>query len=145
MERLVESDAPSRWRKKPVEVDAWRFDGTWDSINDWLTALGYDEDGDGSDGGPACYMEAGELIIQTLEGDMHASPGDYIIRGVQGEFYPCKPDIFEATYERVIPSDRASARRQIKCDTSPFAWCRRDCQTRCALDGHSVIPPGARD
>lgn len=37
--------------------------------------------------------------IQTLEGRMHASPGDWIIKGVKGEFYPCKPDIFEATYE----------------------------------------------
>jgi hypothetical protein len=39
------------------------------------------------------------LHIPTLEGDMNASVGDYIIKGVQGEFYPCKPDIFEATYE----------------------------------------------
>jgi hypothetical protein len=39
--------------------------------------------------------------IHTLEGVMHASPGDFIIRGVQGEFYPCKPDIFEATYEPI--------------------------------------------
>lgn len=39
--------------------------------------------------------------IETLEGTMQARPGDYIIRGVQGEFYPCKPDIFAATYEEV--------------------------------------------
>ena len=39
------------------------------------------------------------LDIHTLEGVMHAAPGDWIIKGVQGEFYPCKPDIFEATYE----------------------------------------------
>ena len=39
--------------------------------------------------------------IMTLEGRMHASPGDWIIKGVKGEFYPCKPDIFEATYEVV--------------------------------------------
>jgi len=38
------------------------------------------------------------LIIHTLEGDHHASVGDYIIKGVRGEFYPCKPDIFEQTY-----------------------------------------------
>lgn len=52
------------------------------------------------------------LEIITLEGEMNASPGDYIIRGVQGEFYPCKPDIFEQTYERVeVPalSDREQA------------------------------------
>jgi len=41
----------------------------------------------------------------TLEGTMNASPGDYVIRGVQGEFYPCKPDVFEATYERVGESE----------------------------------------
>ena len=41
------------------------------------------------------------IVIETLEGDMTASIGDYIIKGVQGEFYPCKPDIFEATYEIV--------------------------------------------
>lgn len=40
------------------------------------------------------------LIVPTLEGDMAASPGDWIIHGVKGEFYPCKPDIFRATYER---------------------------------------------
>ena len=43
----------------------------------------------------------GSIIIDTLEGKMVASPGDYIIRGVQGEFYPCKPEIFEQTYEAV--------------------------------------------
>ncbi len=41
------------------------------------------------------------VVIETLEGDMLASKGDYIIKGVKGEFYPCKPDIFEATYEKV--------------------------------------------
>lgn len=42
-----------------------------------------------------------EIVISTLEGDMLASKGDYIIRGIRGEFYPCKPDIFEATYQEV--------------------------------------------
>ena len=44
---------------------------------------------------------SGDLMIHTLEGDMRVSAGDWIIRGVQGEFYPCKPDIFKATYEEV--------------------------------------------
>ncbi len=43
----------------------------------------------------------GSITIHTLEGDLLASPGDYIIKGVKGEFYPCKPDIFEQTYEPV--------------------------------------------
>lgn len=42
------------------------------------------------------------LVIHTLEGDMTATPGDWIITGVKGEQYPCKPDIFESTYERVV-------------------------------------------
>lgn len=42
-----------------------------------------------------------ELVIFTLEGSHHVSIGDYIIKGIKGEFYPCKPDIFEQTYERV--------------------------------------------
>ena len=45
------------------------------------------------------------LIIKTLEGNMKASIGDFIIKGVQGEFYPCKPDIFEKTYEKVAEEE----------------------------------------
>ncbi len=47
------------------------------------------------------YQTPVELNIETLEGVMHASPGDYIITGVNGEQYPCKPDIFDKTYELV--------------------------------------------
>ena len=46
-----------------------------------------------------------ELIIETLEGDMKCSIGDWIIKGVNGEFYPCKPDIFEKTYDKVEGED----------------------------------------
>lgn len=47
------------------------------------------------------YRTERKLVIRTLEGDMVASPGDYIITGVRGEQYPCKPDVFEAIYEPV--------------------------------------------
>lgn len=47
------------------------------------------------------YQTSKEMNIETLEGVMHASPGDWIITGVNGEEYPCKPDIFEKTYEPV--------------------------------------------
>lgn len=47
------------------------------------------------------YQTDKELIIHTLEGDMKALPGDYIITGIHGEQYPCKPDIFEETYEEI--------------------------------------------
>jgi len=45
------------------------------------------------------YQIDGEALISTLEGNLVASPGDYIIRGIDGEYYPCKPDIFNETYE----------------------------------------------
>lgn len=47
------------------------------------------------------YQTDQSLIVQTLEGPLHASPGDWIITGIQGEQYPCKPDVFEKTYEPV--------------------------------------------
>lgn len=49
----------------------------------------------------SAYQTNEEIIIHTLEGDMKASPGDWIITGVNGEKYPCKPDIFEKTYEPI--------------------------------------------
>lgn len=59
------------------------------------------------------YQTDKELDIETLEGTMHASVGDYIITGVRGEKYPCKPDIFEQTYE---PADAPAAPRWVRCD-----------------------------
>jgi hypothetical protein len=82
----------TRWRKKPVTIEAIRWDGTVASatvIIDWLLA----------NDATARYHDDPALRIDTLEGTMTATPGDFIIRGVQGEFYPCKPDIFAATYE----------------------------------------------
>lgn len=93
-----------RYRKKPVVVEAFRYDGDLKGsdgqyyVPDW--AVKAYEDG-------AMYYgeldkQPGELFIKTLEGIHHASVGDYIIQGVNGEFYPCKPDIFEKTYEAEI-------------------------------------------
>lgn len=82
-----------RFVKKPVEVEAVQWDGTSPStevVVPWIVG----------NGGQARYLEESLTIrITTLEGDMDAQPGDWIIRGVQGEFYPCKPDIFTATYD----------------------------------------------
>jgi hypothetical protein len=83
----------AKYRKKPVVIDAMQFDGrNHDAVFEWMTQAS-----------PGAVIPAGgddtRLIIQTLEGDMTASTGDWIIRGVKGEFYPCKPDIFAATYE----------------------------------------------
>lgn len=89
-----------RFRKKPVVIEAVRFDGTEESAQEVLDFIG------GQNLGSVFavpHKVSGEwlVVIETLEGAVSASPGDWIIKGVQGEFYPCKPDIFEATYERV--------------------------------------------
>ncbi len=74
-----------RFRKKPVEIEARVWEGyNWDEMVEFV--------------GRGIAKTGATLHIQTLEGTMHARPGDWIIKGVQGEFYPCKPDIFEATY-----------------------------------------------
>lgn len=80
-----------KFRKKPVVIEAIQLSAdTLDKILFW----GDQYDVCMSGGGPS-----GALTIATLEGDMTAQPGDWIIKGVKGEFYPCKPDIFAATYE----------------------------------------------
>lgn len=99
---------PQRFRKKPVVIEAMRLHAeTSDSefldantrahatIAGWMIGHGF-----------RAFMVTGlgrphGLQIETPEGIMSAEPGDWIIRGVAGEFYPCKPDIFEATYEPV--------------------------------------------
>ena len=85
----------SKYRKKPVVVEAIQFTGNHEEIGNWIDQWHNECDG------PGMWDSDGALIIATLEGDMKANNGDWIIRGVKGEFYPCKPDIFEATYEPV--------------------------------------------
>lgn len=86
----------AKYRKRPVVIEAWLFDGTFDSYKAISVALG------SPDKFYFAEMSGGahtEIEIRTLEGTMRADPGDWIIRGVKGELYPCKPDIFVATYE----------------------------------------------
>lgn len=89
-----------KYRKKPIVVEAfqWLGDDRYRYMPEWaVKALKNNVMYYGAVGsGPPC-----ELFIVTLEGIHHASVGDYIIQGVQGELYPCKPDIFEKTYEEV--------------------------------------------
>ena len=95
---------PTKYRKKPVVIEAMRFDtssySAMTEVARWCGGLICSEAK--SDWTDAAYW----LDIPTLEGVMKASPGDYIIRGVQGEFYPCKPNIFEDTYEVVDHASR---------------------------------------
>lgn len=95
-----------RYRKKPVEIRAFKF-GV-DPTPNWfceeviknniiLFDLGYETENDIL----LSYLGK-ECEIKTLEGIMKANTGDYIIKGVKGEIYPCKSDIFEMTYEKIL-------------------------------------------
>ena len=86
-----------KYRKKPIVIDAWLFEGTFGSYSAISKTLGSPE-GFFFCEGPGNLQE---IEIKTLEGTMTASPGDWIIKGVKGELYPCKPDIFAATYDPV--------------------------------------------
>jgi len=79
-----------KYRKKPVVIDAMQWDGT--NVSETREFFGDSRD---------LSFFGDSVAISTQEGEMNASPGDWIIRGVKGEFYPCKPDIFALTYEGV--------------------------------------------
>lgn len=91
------AEQPRRWRKKPVTVEAVQLppEGVDISESDLATLHHILRDADWE----SSYDET--LLIHTLEGTMEAKPGDWIIRGVKGECYPCKPDIFAMTYEAI--------------------------------------------
>ena len=95
----------SKFRKKPVVIEAVLNAGTWAPIRDWLLELAGEKYGGfafapGTDP-PLVRNADGSLSIKTLEGTMVASVGDYVICGVKGEFYPCKPYIFAASYDAI--------------------------------------------
>jgi len=88
-----------KYRKKPVVVEALLYQAELGNnrVMNWLSLHGANVHG--------WLFHDGEISIPTLEGVMKASDGDWIIKGVKGEFYPCKPDIFAATYEPVEPAE----------------------------------------
>lgn len=83
-----------KFRKKPVVIEAVQWDGTGATAPAVLEFTEFKA---------ACCLHEGRPVVQipTLEGEMRAEAGDWIIRGIKGEIYPCKPDIFAATYEPV--------------------------------------------
>ena len=88
----------TQYRKKPVVIEARQWDGSVESYRSITEAPEYK--------GLVCNMpydgqKVASFHISTLEGVHIVTPGDFIIKGIKGEFYPCKPDIFEATYEAV--------------------------------------------
>lgn len=84
----------AKYRKKPVEIEAVQFPANaelTDEMKDHIGEADY-----------SYSAEDGLFTITTLEGAMTVSPGDYVIKGVAGEMYPCKPDIFHQTYTRIV-------------------------------------------
>jgi hypothetical protein len=85
-----------KFRKKPVEIEAIQFTRlNWEEIKEFTNNTAF-----------SLVIERRindeySCLIPTLEGNMLANEGDWIIKGVKGEFYPCKPDIFDLTYERI--------------------------------------------
>jgi len=104
----------AKYRKKPLVVEAVRLAGENEDASqdviDWLAhdsrSLRWESDRDGG------------IAIHTLEGVMRADPGDYVIQGVIGELYPCKPAIFESTYDAVLPEEPDDETAE-KTDDSP--------------------------
>lgn len=84
-----------KFRKKPVVIEAWRVGSLDEPQPHWMK--------DAHERGVLFGNGDSYVEIQTLEGRMRGDRGDWIIRGVKGELYPCKPDIFNATYEPVEP------------------------------------------
>ncbi len=91
-----------KFRKKPVVIEAHQYDGDWQEALDWCMSVSSGSNGLESTG---LMVDNGKLSVKTLEGVMKVGYLDWIICGVNGEFYPCKPDIFEKTYERVEESN----------------------------------------
>ncbi|MFM0675558.1 hypothetical protein [Streptococcus suis] len=93
-----------RYRKKPIEIEAVKLEDNKQSIInaiEFVYNVGMETSVLGTDFEINKVRLDGGLVINTLEGNMLASFGDYIIKGIAGEFYPCKPDIFKETYEPV--------------------------------------------
>ena len=97
---------PKKYRKKPVEILAYQWNHMWDAemLGIWIE----DHDGDArfhpdlaGPPDPQTGEDWGLFEVETSGGPVTVTPRDFIIRGVQGEFYPCKPDIFAATYDEV--------------------------------------------
>lgn len=91
-----------KYRKKPVVIDAIQLDAqNMGSLMEQMKKEGHEVR---THSEPPMRAVTG-MVIKTLEGEMIASFGDYIIKGIQGEYYPCKPDIFEKSYNEELPGD----------------------------------------
>jgi hypothetical protein len=108
-----------KYRKKPVVIEAFQYDGDLKNKDGFYYVPQWAVDAFESD---VMYYDSleneppSELFIKTLEGIHHVSVGDYVIQGIQGELYPCKPDIFRKTYEEVdISKTETISARALGC------------------------------
>lgn len=85
-----------KYRKKPIVIEAIQWRGNFQELKEFCPKF-FDMGCDSS----TPEIKSWPIIIPTLEGEYLANIDDWIIKGIKGEFYPCKPDIFEATYEKV--------------------------------------------
>lgn len=104
---------PTKYTKKPITIEAMLFDGTREcgtEIMKWISesrvasptlSAGFSELTEYTSWVGGGYVDW-KFEIETLEGTLTAEPGDYIIKGTKGEFYPCKPDIFQQTYTEQV-------------------------------------------
>jgi len=144
----VSASAPQKFHKKPVEIEAVHLDPDITEAEDvlsphdaahatiagWMLGHGFRD-----------FRVVGPrrpfgIEIHTLEGVMRAEPGDWIIRGVQGEFYPCKPDIFEQTYERPVLASAAAPPVSHETDEDGAAEARADLG-RAIAQYYGVVEP----
>lgn len=92
-----------KYRKKPVVIEAmqWNENNLKEVMEFIGSEFAYDENTEYATNKFVYFKTTKRLLIHTLEGTMKVSKYDYIIKGIKGEFYPCKQDIFEATYEEL--------------------------------------------
>lgn len=110
--------------KKPVTIECFQYDGDLKNSDGQFYVCAWAVEAFQS--GVIYFKDQGEMYIKTLEGDHHVSVGDYVIRGVNGELYPCKPDIFEKTYNILTEEANATARDHFDTEfTHDFSWALR--------------------
>jgi hypothetical protein len=97
----------AKYRKKPVVIEAFKW--MTDEVPEWWKSAK----------NVAVDVATGSAFIPTLEGTHEARPGDYIIQGIKGELYPCKPDIFAATYEPVEGTEVKTELSEKDLDPTP--------------------------
>jgi hypothetical protein len=91
---MIRRDKMTFYQKKPIIVEAFRWTGDEEQTEDPIWIIEAIKNGN-------AYFERHNFYIRTLEGVMQVGYGDYVIKGIKGEIYPCKPDIFEASYSEI--------------------------------------------